>query len=173
MAVQPGQPILNPATGEFIRAPGEQESTFSKELEAYTFAQTAKEFGKPMTFRELSRIDPGKAISYEKTVRETRPLERSINIGLAGQQLQQAAPLPQAERKNLFDRKAFIAGRYDRLPPGISKGAAARADVVEISDKQLEDLRNLESSALTVRTLFDLADEIITAETPSLALIKQ
>jgi hypothetical protein len=146
---------------------------YSKDLEAFTYAKSAEELGRPMSFRELVALDPKKAVEYEKTVRESRPLERAINIGVAAAERQQAAPLPQGERKNLFSRKDFLQGNLTRLPPGISKGAAARADVVEISDKQLEDLRNMENSALTVRTLFDLADEIITAEMPSMAIIKQ
>ena len=103
----------------------------------------------------------------EKDVRETRPVTVAGATGVQAQQIAQGAPLPQGERKNLFDRKTFLStGELKRLVPGVSKGAAARADVIEIGDKELENLAALQGSIASVRGMFDLSDEIITADNP-------
>lgn len=120
----------------------------------------------------------------EKTVREQRPMERAEAMAgvmtreaevraRASEQIKQEQPLEQEKRANLFDRKAFLEGKNVRLPPGTSKGAAARADVIEITDKQMADIQTLDNATADMQTLFSMGDRLITAKDWKEANFKQ
>jgi ATP-dependent Lon protease len=120
----------------------------------------------------------------EQVVREQRPLDRAreqasiITEQLPkrereAQQIKLEAPLPQEKRANLFDRKAFLEGKNVRLPPGTTEGAAARADVIEITDKQMEDIKTLDNATADMQTLFSMGDRLITAKDWKEANFKQ
>jgi hypothetical protein len=120
----------------------------------------------------------------EMTVREQRPMERAKEVGRAltaelpvrerqKQEIALEKPLAQEKRANLFDRKAFLEGKNVRLPPGTSEGAAAKADVIEITDKQMADIQTLDNATSDMGTLFSMGDRLITAKDWKEANFKQ
>lgn len=121
----------------------------------------------------------------EKIVREQRPMERaeaqarvmtaeSAIRGRESEQIKLEQPLEQEKRANLYDRKAFAtSGKLVRLPPGTSKGAAAKADVIEITDKQLAEVQGLDNATMDMETLFKMGDKLITAKNWKDATFKQ
>lgn len=132
--------------------------------------------GKYRTMAEAS--DAGQhdlVLKAEETVRQDRMVERARETGRAmtaelpqrereKQEIALEKPLAQEKRANLFDRKAFLEGKVVRLPPGTTEGAAAKADVIEITDKQLADVQALDNATMDMGTLFKMGDKLITAK---------
>lgn len=142
-------------------------------VDQYIFAQSGGQYHNMSEAAAAGQTDLIK--QAEKVVREQRPLDRAEAMAgvmtreaavreRAAQDIKQEQPLEQEKRANLFDRKAFLEGKIARLPPGTSKGAASRADVIEITDKQMADIQTLDNATSDMGTLFSMADKLITAK---------
>jgi hypothetical protein len=173
-----GKKVLTPL-------PGQQEKEAKSPVnpvDQYIFAQSS---GKYRNMAEAAAGGETALIQQaEKVVREQRPMERAVAVGQAltaelpkrereKQEIALEKPLAQEKRANLFDRKAFLDGRIARLPPGTTEGAAAKADVIEITDKQLADVQALDNATMDMGTLFKMGDKLITAKDWKEANFKQ
>ena len=171
-----GQKVLNPLAGQKEKA----DDSPKNPVDQYIFANSP--------YKNMAEAKAAGAndlvAKAEKTVREQRPMDRAE--AMAGVMTREAEvrerkaadikleqPLEQEKRANLFDRKAFLEGKIARLPPGTSKGAAANADVIEITDKQMADIQTLDNATADMGTLFSMGDRLITAKDWKEANFKQ
>lgn len=173
-----GQKTLTPLAGQQDK---EAKSPVNP-VDQYIFAQSG---GKYHNMAEAAKAgETGLIQQAEKVVREQRPLDRAEAMAgvmtkeaavreRTAQAIKQEQPLEQEKRANLFDRKAFLEGKLTRLPPGISKGDAAKADAIEVTDKQLADVQVLDNATSDMGTLFKMADKLITAKDWKEANFKQ
>lgn len=165
-----GQKTLTPLEGQKPKEPASPKNP----VDQYIMAQSN---GQYRTMEDASAAGAHDLVRQaEQVVREQRPLDRAKEVGRAltaelpvrQQQAQAIAlekPLAQEKRANLFDRKAFAeSGKLVRLPPGTSEGAASRADVIEITDKQMADVQTLDNATSDMNTLFGMADKLIKAK---------
>lgn len=176
VVMEGGEEVLRPMKGQEAKP----EDSPKNPVDQYIFANSqyknmaeAKAAGQDELVRKA-----------EEVVREQRPLQfaeakaRIVTADIAererqSQEIKLEAPLEQEKRANLFDRKAFLEGKNVRLPPGTSKGAAARADVIEITDKQMADVQTLDNAMSDMDTLFSMANRLITAKDWKEANFKQ
>jgi hypothetical protein len=174
-----GQKTLQPIPGT-PEAAGKSPTNM---VDQYIFARSQ---GKYRNMAEAAAAGQTALVDEaERVVREQRPMERAeaqANIMTKAmavreekaEQIKQAQPLAPKERSNLFSRKAFMeSGRLEGLPAGISKGEAARADVIELSDKQLGEIQALDNAVMDMNVLFKEADKLITAKSWKEAKFKQ
>lgn len=165
---QNGQKVLTPMQGQEDKA----DDSPKNPVDQYIFANSPYK-----NMAEAKKAGAHDLVKQaEKVVREQRPLDRAEAMAgvmtkeaavreRVSQEIKQEQPLEQEKRANLFDRKAFLEGKIARLPPGTSKGAAAKADVIEITDKQMADVQTLDNATSDMGTLFKMADKLITAKT--------
>lgn len=151
-------------------------------VDQYIFAQSGGQYHNMAEAAAAGQTDLIK--QAEQVVREQRPLDRAEAMAgvmtreaavreRTAQTIKQEQPLEQKERSNLFDRKALLAGKLVRPAPGTSKGEASRADLVEVNDKQLEQLKMLDKASADMDSMFNLVDPLITAKDWKTAKFKQ
>lgn len=74
-------------------------------------------------------------------------------------------------RSNLIDREAFFKHDMIKQPPeGITEGQMRKGNFVEMTDKQREEWSGIVNSGVTMSTLFDLVEPLITAKDATSAL---
>lgn len=176
VVMENGEKILRPMKGQEAKA----EDSPKNPVDQYIFAHSPYK-----NMAEAKAAGANDLVAQaEEVVRNQRPLDRAEAMAgvmtreaevraRASEQVKQEQPLEQEKRANLFDRKAFLEGKNVRLPPGTSKGAAARADVIEITDKQMADIQTLDNATADMQTLFSMGDRLITAKDWKEANFKQ
>jgi hypothetical protein len=163
-----GKKVLTPLAGQQEK----EAKSPANPVDQYIFAQSG---GKYHNMAEAAAGGETALIQQaEKVVREQRPMDRAIAVGQAmtpelakreqqAQDIKQAQPLAQKERTGLLDRKSLLAGKYVRPAPGTSIGEANRGDYIEVSDKQMEQLRTLDKASADMDSMFDLVAPLIKA----------
>jgi hypothetical protein len=158
-----------------------EEADTKKQMEAlkdYSIAHknfSEAENGKPdhSTLNRVHQfVSGGKNFEQGDKKSQGKALEEYGRLFPEGRRdVQMGTPAPVKERSNIIDRKEFLKTGKLVLPPrGVTEGQLRGGDFTEITDKQKEAWGEVENSGLTLKSLFDMVEPLITAKTPAQAL---
>jgi hypothetical protein len=83
-----------------------------------------------------------------------------------------STPVDPVVGETLYDRKAFEATGEMIPRPDVTNRQARSKEVVRISEKNMDTLQEVEKSAISLDQIFDFADRIVTATTPTQATLE-
>jgi hypothetical protein len=82
------------------------------------------------------------------------------------------SPVEPQVGETLYDRKAFEDSGQLIPRPDVTNRTARSREVVRISEKNMDTLQEVEKSAVSLDQIFDFADRIVTAKTPTEATLQ-